>query len=211
MYKSKKVSIFVIVAVLFLGMGMGLIMARSTAPTALAEDDGNSSKVDEEDVEEIFQAAFGRPADDEGKSFHVGKDLKQVLRDVNNSDEHRYYSALFKSVKAYEHAIRAPGTVSDADKELFLNNINSALATLIAWVETLPEQNICRGVVGAEEARQAIQAAYDKMSPTAQAAARQGIFKALDSIGGPREQHLPSLRCLTSPTPTSSVSPTATQ
>ncbi len=207
MYKSKQVSIFVIVAVLLFGMGMGLIMARSNAMTASAEDNGGSSKVDEEDVEEIFQAAFGRPADDEGKRFHVGKDLKQVLRDVNNSDEHRYYSALFKSVKAYEHAIRAPGTLSAADKEASLNNINTALATLIAWVETLPEQDICRGVVGSAEARTAIQAAFDRMSPAAQAVAKRGIFKALDSIGEPKDQRLSSLRCLRSPSP----SPTATE
>ena len=207
MYKSKKVSIVVIFTVLSIGIGMGLIMARNNAMTASAEDDG-SSEVDGEDLEEIYQAAFGRSADDEGKRFHLGKDLKQVLHDINNSDERRYYSALFKSVKAYEQAVRAPGTVSDADKQLFLNNINTALATLIAWVETLPEQDICRGVVGAEEARAAIQAAFAKMSPAAQLVAQRGIFKALDAIGGPKDQRLPSLRCLATPTP--SASPTAT-
>ncbi|MEK9208710.1 MAG: hypothetical protein AAB910_01385, partial [Patescibacteria group bacterium] len=176
--------------------------------TVLADDNSSSSKVDQEDLEQIYQAAFGRSADEDGKKFHLGKDLKQVLHDINNSDERRYYAALFKSVKAYEQAVRAPGVMSEADKQIFLNNINTALATLIAWVETLPEQDICRGIVGAEEARQAIQAAFAKMSPAAQAAAKRGIFKALDAIGEPKDQRLPSLRCLTTPTP--SLSPTAT-
>lgn len=208
MYMSKKASIGMIVAVLFFGMGMGLIMAREAATMALA-DESDSSKVDRDDLEQIYQAAFGRSPDDDGQRFHLGKDLKQVLRDINNSDERRYYAALFKSVKAYEQAVRAPGVLSDADKQIFLNNINTALATLIAWVETLPEQDICRGVVGAEEARQAIQQAFDRMSPAAQAIAKRGIFKALDNLGEPKDQRLPLLRCLATPTP--SVSPTANQ
>ncbi|MEK7589010.1 MAG: hypothetical protein AAB479_00045 [Patescibacteria group bacterium] len=209
MYKSKKATIAMIVAVLVFGVAIGFSMARNTATMALADDD-NGSKVDREDLEEIYQAAFGRSPDDDGEKFHLGKDLKQVLHDINNSDERRYYAALFKSVKAYEQAVRAPGAVSDADKQIFLNNINSALATLIAWVETLPEQNICKGVVGAEEARQAIQAAFDRMSPAAQAVAQRGIFKALDSIGGPKDQRLPSLRCFVTPSPSASPSPTPT-
>ena len=197
-------------AVLFIGVIAGLVIARDYSSTAQAEEEKSSGKVDHDTLEQIFQSAFGRPVDADGEKFHLGKDVKQVLRDINNSDEHRFYSALFKAVKAYEQAVRAPGTLSDADKQIFLNSINSALATLVAWVETLPEQNICRGVVGAEQARQAIQAAYERMSPEAQAVAKKGLFRALDNLGEPNNQKLPSLRCLVTPTPSVSTTPTPT-
>ena len=210
MFKSKKVSIVIIVAVLFVGIGVGLMMARSSTPVANADNTQTGTHVDAATLDQIYQAAFGRPVDAEGKSFHLGQDINQLLRDINNSGERKYYSALNKSVKAYEQALRAPGTLSDADKQAYLNNINAALATLIAWVETLPKQDICQGVVGADDARQAIQDAYNGMTAAAQAIARQGLFKALDQLGSPGEQHLPMFRCMTSPTPTPTASPSPT-
>jgi len=138
----------------------------------------------------------------------LGKDIKQVLRDINRSDEHRYYSALFKSVKAYEEAVRAPGDMSAEDKQRYLNHIDSALSTLLAWVATLPSQDICKGVVGAEEARQAIQDAYNRMSPEAKAVAEKGLFKALDKLGRPGDLPFPSHRCLVRSTPTPTPTPT---
>jgi len=201
MDKSKKIVTGLIVATLFVGIGIGLFVARSGAMTASADNSENSNKVDGEELEALYQASFGRSVDEDGIKSHLGKDIKQVLRDINNSDERRYYAALFKSIKTYEQAIRAPGVLSDDDKNIFLNNINSALATLVAWVETLPEQNICKGVVGAEQARQAIQEAFARMSPKAQEVAKKGIFRALDNLGEPKNQRLPFLRCLVSPTP----------
>jgi len=205
MFKSKKSSAILISAVLLVGAAVGFLMARSYAPAAKANDEQNSSssKVDKNTLEELYQAAFGRPVDEEGIKFHLGKDLKQVLNDINNSNERRYYSALFKSVKAYEEAVRAPGDLSDADKKTYLDNIDSALSTLIAWVETLPEQSICKAVVGIEEARQAIQNTYDNMSPAAKLAAQKGIFNALSKLGSGKlkDLPLPAKRCLVTPSP----------
>lgn len=214
MFVSKKIVIIASIAVLTIGMVAGFFITNTQIGTAFArdDDDRNSSKVDEETLNSLYQAAFGRPIDESGRKFHLGKDLKQVLRDINNSDERRYYSALFKSVKAYEEAVRAPGDLSSADKQKYLDSIDSALSTLLAWVETLPEQDICKGVVGIIEARQAIQSAYDNMSPEAKAVAQKGIFKALSKI--PKDLPLPLRRCVASPsptpTPTASPSPTPT-
>lgn len=195
-------------AVLFVGVVAGLVMARNYSSVVQAEeennsdkDKNNSGKADSETLEGIFQSAFGRPVDEDGRRFHLGKDVKQVLRDINKSDEHRYYSALFKSVKAYEEAVRAPGDMSVEDKQRYLNHIDSALSTLLAWVATLPSQDICKGVVGAEEARQAIHDAFNRMTLESKAVAEKGLFKALENLGRPNELPLPSHRCLVRPTP----------
>lgn len=195
----------VVVAMCF-GMILGFVIARNPGSFALADESntttGDNTPVNHDTLEQIYQAAFGRPADTEGLQFHVGKPLQQVLHDINNSDEKVYYGALFKAVKSYEEAVRAPGDLSAADKQKYLDNINSALATLLAWVETLPSRPICDGAVGPEEARQAIMEAYNKMSSAAQANAEHGIFDATDHIGPPANIQLPVMRCLQKPTPT---------
>lgn len=201
------------------GIAVGSYMSSGSIPFVMANedsddnDDHDGAKVDKEVLEQLYLAAFGRPVDEDGKKFHLNKNLKQVLRDINNSEERRYYSALFKAVKAYEEAVRAPGDLSAGDKQKYLDAIDSSLSTLLAWVETLPEQHICKGVIGIIEAREAIQRAYDNMSPAAKLAAQKGIFKALEKL--PKDLPLPLHRCLVTPTPTPSVSasplPTPTQ
>lgn len=197
-------------AVLFAGVVAGFAIARNYSSVAQAEEEQSDGKADHDTLEQIYQAAFGRPVDEDGERFHSGKDIKQVLRDINNSDERRYYSALFKAVKAYENAVRAPGDLSADDKQRYLNHIDKALSTLLAWVETLPSQDICKGVVGAEEARQAIKEAYDRMSTEAKAVAEKGLFKALENLGRPQDLPLPARRCLVRPTPTHTPTPSVT-
>jgi len=177
------------------GVALGAFLTSGSVPFVRAGevDPATSTKVDPATLDKLYDAAFGRPADSAGKSFHVGRDLSQVLHDINNSEEKRYYSALFKAVKAYEEAVRAPGTLTSEEKERYLKYIDSALATLLAWVETLPEQDICDGAVGIIEAREAIQSAYDKMSPAAKLAAQKGVFKALETL--PKDLPVPSGRC----------------
>ncbi len=202
MYKSNKAVVVIMCAVLVVGVIAGFAIARDYSSVAQAEE-STAGKADHDTLEQIYQAAFGRPVDEDGENFHRGKDIKQVLRDINNSDERRYYSALFKAVKAYENAVRAPGEMSADDKQRYLNHIDKALSTLLAWVETLPSQPICKGVVGAEEARQAIHDAYNKMSVEAKAVAEKGLFKSLENLGRPENLPLPSHRCLVRPTFTS--------
>jgi hypothetical protein len=206
MFGTKIITALVIGGVLMVGVAVGSYISSGSIPFAFADDDNDG--VDEETLEQLYFAAFGRPIDNEGKKFHLGKNLKQVLRDINSSQERRYYSALFKAVKAYEEAVRAPGDLSSADKQKYLDAIDLSLSTLLAWVETLPEQSICNGVIGIVEARQAIQSAYDGMSPTAKAVAQKGIFKALSKL--PKDLPLPLQRCLNTRTPTPSIIPTPT-
>ncbi|MDO8495299.1 MAG: hypothetical protein Q7S32_02095 [bacterium] len=204
MYTKK--SLFIAMGI-FLSFGLvaGFITANNLSSVSAQED---AAKVNDSTLEQLYMAAFGRPVDEGGRKFHVGRDLKDVLRDINNSAERRYYSALFKAVKAYEEALRAPGNMNSDDKQKYLDNIDSALATLLAWVETLPEQNICDAVVGIVQARQAIQDAYDSMNPVAKAAAEKGIFKALSNLGRPKDLPLPARRCLTTPSPSVTSAPT---
>lgn len=209
MFESKKVIITLVCAVLFVGVVAGFSIARNLSPMAQADNknrQSNYGQVDKATLEQLYLAAFGRPIDTDGLKFHLGKDLKQVLRDITNSNERKYYGALVMSVKSYEDAIRAPGTLSADDTAKYKAFINSALSTLIAWVETLPDQDICKSTAGITEARAAIQAAYDSMSPAAKAAAEKGIFNALEKIGGPKNFDLPLKRCSVTPTP--SLTPT---
>ena len=206
---SKRVGMIIFSAVLVVGMAVGFFVAKNWSSNALAETD--SSKVDEETLKGLYDGFFGRPLDDGAKS-HIGKDLRQVLKDLNNSPERRYYAALFKSVKAYEEAVRAPGDLSETDKQRYLDAIDSALSTLLAWVNTLPEQDICRAVVDYDKAREAMQAAYDTMSAKAKESAEHGVFNAVKRLGRPINLPAPLKRCLitSSPTQTPSATTTAT-
>ena len=194
---SKKLSAVMIAIVLMVGMIAGIFIAQNNTGSAHANVNNASSlfMVDKETLQELYSGFFGRPIDD-GAKFHIGKDLKRVLHDLNNSQERQYYAALFKAVKSYEEAVRAPGILTDEDKKRYLDAIDSALATLLAWVQTLPEQAICKSIVGPEQAREAIKAAYEKMSPRAKEAAEHGIFNALNKIGPPHVLPLPGKRCL---------------
>lgn len=211
---SKKLAAIMAVVVLVVGMAVGFFLTRNSNEKALA--DTNVFVVDQEILRSLYQGFFGRPLDD-GAKFHIGKDLKSVLHDLNSSEERRYYVALFKSVKAYEEAVRAPGDLNAEDKKRYLDTIDSALSTLIAWVETLPEQSICKSIIGPEQAREAIKEAYEKMNSRAKESAEHGIFNALTRIGPPHVLPLPGKRCLVvspsvspSPTASSTVYPTAT-
>lgn len=209
----KKVVIIAGIAILAVGVLIGFFITKSSSEKALAVS--GSSTVDRDTLEKLYQAVFGRPLDEDGAKFHIGRDLKIVLKDISDSHEHRYYAALFKAVKAYEEALRAPGTISDEDKKRYLDTIDSALATLIAWVETLPEKPICNSTIGPEQAREAIREAYERMNDRAKDSAEHGIFNALTRIGRPHTLPLPVKRCLTrildvSPSPTSTPTPSPT-
>ena len=203
---SKKLVVGMVVTVLTVGAAIGFWIG-SDKKEVLAE---RGTSVDAETLEELYDAVFHRPADAGGRGFHLGRDLKDVLRDFRNSQEMKYYGALFKAVKSYEEAQRAPGTLTEAEKQSYLNLIDSALANLLAWVATLPDQEACKATVGAIEAREAIQRAYDSMSPVARAVAEKGIFNALQQLGKPHSLVVHP-KCLRTPTPTPTPSPTPTQ
>lgn len=214
---SKKLAVGTAIAVLVVGMSVGFFVSRMPIGTIYAHDndDGEIDNVDDETVDgetldELYDAVFHRPADAGGRGFHLGRRFKDVLRDFKNSQELRYYGALFKAVKSYEEAQRAPGVLTEVEKQSYLDLIDSALSNLLAWVATLPDQDACKATVGATEAREAIQAAYDNMSPAAKAAAEKGIFNALKQLGKPRLLAIHP-KCLRTPTPsaTPTASPTA--
>ncbi|MDP3792515.1 MAG: hypothetical protein Q8Q89_02175 [bacterium] len=191
---------FILAIGIVIGLAGGFVIAHNTNNKAFAE---TANIVDQPTLEGLYKAAFGRPLDDEA-GFHIGRDLNMVLRDINNSPEKRYYSALFKAVKSYEEAIRAPGQISAEDKARYLETIDSALAILIAWVETLPERPICDGIVRPEEAKEAILEAYQGMaSNTARVAADKGVFGSGGGghVGAPSSLRLPDSRCFATPKP----------
>ncbi len=198
-----------VAAVLVVGMTVGFLMTRDLSKRANAQ---SGTTVDGETLDALYDAVFHRPADAGGRGFHLGRDLKDVLRDFRNSQEMKYYGALFKTVKSYEEAQRAPGALTEAEKQSYLDLIDSALSNLLAWVATLPDQDACKATVGATEAREAIQNAYDNMGPAAKAAAEKGIFNALKQLGKPRllTIYQKCLQSSVSPTPTATPTPTPT-
>ena len=102
MFLSKRAAVVAVSAVLGVGILTGFFVALKGGKLALANED--HSIVDEETLRDLYETVYGRPLDD-GARFHIGKNLRTVLRDIKNSPERKYYAALFKSVKAYEEAV----------------------------------------------------------------------------------------------------------
>lgn len=210
--KNRFVYLGVVALAVFGAIGWSLAIGNSRQANA-----DSTSSVDKTTLQELYDAIFHRPADAGGLSFYTGKDLKTILHDFRNSDEQKHYGALFMAVKAYEEAQRAPGTLSDAEKQVYLDLIDSALADLNAWIATLPDQDPCKATIGILNARMHVQENYDRLNAAGKTKANFGLLNALKHIGNPgdidAEDHDISRRC-TSPspsvTPTPSVSATPT-
>lgn len=196
----------VVSVALLVGMTAGFVLSNVSRNAVAA----TAFPVDQETLTDLYRSIFNRPLDS-GADFHIGRNLKMVLHDISNSSELRYYGALFKAVKSYEEAQRSPGQLTAEEKQKHLDLIESALSTLIAWVETLPDQDPCRATITPEQAREAIRIAYEQMNSTAQEKAQFGIFNALKRIGLPSNIDIQA-RCLSlrspSPSPTTSPLPT---
>ncbi len=187
MFISKKLLYFVFAAFAGIGLLAGMILGGSFGKTARADE---ACIVDEPTLTEIYESVFHRPLD-AGAQNHVGKDLNTVLNTIQASEEHAQYAGLFKAMKAYEEAKRTPGEISETEREEYKDIINSALSTISEWADTLPEQAEEDAVIGPEQARNAIQNAYQNMNTTAQENAQFGLFNALERIGSPSELSLP--------------------
>jgi hypothetical protein len=73
MYISKKLVTLATIAVLGVGIFTGLVLSKGSVQSVLADND--QERVDEETLEGLYLAAFGRPVDDEGRRFHLGRNL----------------------------------------------------------------------------------------------------------------------------------------
>ena len=106
---------------------------------------------------------------------------------MQDSEEQKKYSALYKAAKALEEAQREPGSVSEEDMETYKDYIDQASSIVNEWAKTLPEQAEEDATVGPEQARNAIQNAYQNMNQTAQQNAEKGLLQAQKNIGPPSE------------------------
>ena len=179
----------------------GFIGWTSALTGGASAQTASSDAIGGETLDDLYDVVFHRPADAEGRAYHLGRPLRDVLSDFRRAPEQRYYGALFKATKAYEEAQRAPGDLTEEEKQAHLDLIESALANLLAWVETLPDQDACRATVNGEEARAAVQAAYDRLNESVKPMAERGLFRALDVIGQPTTINIRTI-C---PRPTSTV------
>ncbi len=188
MFISKK--LFYLSFAIFAGIGLlaGLIISGSFGESARAE---NSCTVDEEILTELYESIFHRPIDANAQA-HIGQDINTLLDSIQASEEHTQYTGLFKAMKALEEAKRLPGELAEEEEEQYKDIINSALSTVDSWADTLPEQAEEDAVIGPEQARNAIQNAYQNMNATAQQNAKFGLFNALEQIGSPSELSLPN-------------------
>lgn len=146
--------------------------------------------LDNTTLTKLYDGMFHRPLD-AGASGYVGHDINFILDQLRASGEHKAYTGLFSAVKALENAERESGELSETEKQEYKDIIDSALSTVNQWSKQLPEQARADAVVGPEQARAAIQTAYDGLNPTAKAAAEYGLFNALKRIGPPADLKLP--------------------
>lgn len=168
------------------GFLLGAVLTYEN-PIASAQD---SCTITEEQLTEIYDAIFHRPLD-AGALGYVNHGLEFVLGELSRSQEHIMYSGLFTAAKALENARREPGDVGADDENDYLDIVDSALSHIDKWAKTLPEQARADAVVGPEQARNAIQAAYNNMNTIAQAAAEFGLFQAQERIGKPSDLPTP--------------------
>lgn len=168
------------------GFLLGAVLTYEN-PIASAQD---SCTITEEQLTEIYDAIFHRPLD-AGALGYVNHGLEFVLGELSRSQEHIMYSGLFTAAKALENARREPGDVGADDENDYLDIVDSALSHIDKWAKTLPEQARADAVVGPEQARNAIQAAYNNMNTIARAAAEFGLFQAQERIGKPSDLPTP--------------------
>ncbi len=159
----------------------GFMFNTHKTQTASAQE---ACVVDNDVLTKLYNVIFHRPLD-AGANFHLNKPLDTVLNTLANSDEHRQYTGVFKAVKALEEARRAPGQITATNHARYKNIIDSSLSTVAAWSDTLPEQALANRVIGPDQARAAVQAAYDRLDAGARAKAEFGLFQATDRIGRP--------------------------
>jgi len=150
----------------------------------------NTCQVNQEQLTKIYDGIFHRPLDADALGY-VNHGLDFVLDQLSGSQEHTMYSGAFNAVKALENARREPGDITTADENDYLDIVDSALSHINEWAKTLSEQARADAVVGPEQARNTIQAAYNNMNATARTAAERGLFQAQKVIGQP--SNLPTL------------------
>jgi len=121
------------------GMSANIGLDTTTGSTSISLSNLNI-KMNRPFLEGLYQVVFHRDLDD-GAMVHIGKSLPVVVHDIIQSPEAQRYGALAVAVKSYENARRMPGTMSDADRQSRMTAINDALASLLAWVDTLPKQD----------------------------------------------------------------------
>lgn len=208
---KKNIAVYSVITALAVVAIIGWSIAFHRGDQASAENKtSGDSNVNREQLDALYEDVFHRPADVEGVKFHLGKDLGQVLRDFKNSKEQRYYGALFKAVKAYEEARRAPGTLTVDEVKSYKALIDSALSNLLAWADTLPDQNPCKASVDPEEARSAIEEAHNLLDSNGRNKSEHGFNDENEVIGSPMEIEIHS-KCVTpSLSPLATVSPTPT-
>ncbi len=187
MFISKKSLYFCFAVFACAGILVGATLSGSFGKLARAE---NTCALDESTLEKIYTSVFHRSLDANAYGY-VGENLDTVLDALDSSEEHIQYTGLFKAMKAYEEAKRTGQQMTEEEKGQYEDIIDSALSTVSAWADTLPEQAEEDAVVGPEQAREAIQTAYNNMNGVAQAAAEYGLFQAQEQIGSPGNLSLP--------------------
>ena len=188
MFISKKILYLCFMALIGMGMLTGMILNGSLGKTANAE---NSCLVDEDTLTELYESIFHRPLD-AGAYSHMNRELNMVLNTIQASEEHVQYTAMFKAMKAYEEGKRAPGEISEQEKNQYKNIIDLSLSTINVWAGTLPEQAEADAVVGPVQARNAIQNAYQNMNQIAQQNAQFGLFNSSQRIGPASNLSMPN-------------------
>jgi len=155
-----------------------------------ANAQGLTCTVDESLVTKIYDAVFKRPVDAAGRGY-IGQDVGFMIDEMAKSQEHKMYSAMFKSMKALEEAERQPGGISVADRAIFKNMLDSSLSNISSWSHTLPEQAAADAVIGPEHAREALNFAHSIIPEEFRREALNSFFDPTILLGAPTGFQIP--------------------
>ncbi len=173
-----------------LGFFIATGIALSFVPN-LTTAQQSDCQMTQENVENLYQAIFHRDMDTDAEDY-IGHQFSFVVQQMQQSQEQTKYNALYKSMKSLEEAQREPGEISEENQQIYKDYIDQSAAIINEWAKTLPEQASEDKVIGPEQAREAIQNAYQNMNQIAQQACEQGLLQAQRQIGKPSDLPTPS-------------------
>ena len=151
---------------------------------------GLECTVDEGLVKKLYDAVFKRPLDEGGRGY-IGQKIGFMIDEMAKSQEHKMYTAMFKSMKALEEAERQPGDMTEADKSKFRNMMDSAMSNITSWSKTLPEQAAAKAVIGPEHAKEALNFAHSIIPEKFREEAKKSFFDPTKLIGAPTDFVIP--------------------
>lgn len=134
----KKLVAPVLIIVVAVAFSAGVVVSNVVSPKGAFAQQGDECRIKKSQLRKLYKGIFHRDLD-KGALGYAGHKLDFVIKQLEKSEEHEMYGAIYGAMKGLENAIRAPGKLSTSKKKERLQALNEALATAQSWSDNLPE------------------------------------------------------------------------